>query len=305
MSTDPRPGWMHAACLWEASAAKAGNVHPGAAFPDLDFTDFLRSADLLAEYYLALPEPWDSPGCVTRSLLEVARRVRDQVGKNTNLGILLLLAPLAAVPPTQTLRSGIGAVLESLSVEDTRRLYQAIRTLQPGGLGRVEQQDVDEEPTMPVRAVMALARDFDLIALQYANGFEDVLGFGLDRLDFWWRVAEGLGKLRIEQTVVGLHLDWMAEYPDSLIARKRGRALAEQAALRSRQVLDAGWPRTRESKLLFEQLDQWLREDGHSRNPGTSADLVAATLFAGLREGIIGRTEVLPGVSRHTGEDDE
>ena len=79
----------------------------------------------------------------------------------------------------------------------------------------------------------------------------------------------------------------MAKYPDSLIARKRGLAEAEESSRRARNVVDLGWPHTGASQTAIADLDSWLRAEGNGRNPGTTADLVAASLFAVLREGII------------------
>ena len=76
----------------------------------------------------------------------------------------------------------------------------------------------------------------------------------------------------------------MARHPDTLIARKCGLAVAEEAARRARQVLDGGWPKPGAAWARLGELDAWLRADGHRRNPGATADLVAATLFVALRE---------------------
>jgi triphosphoribosyl-dephospho-CoA synthase len=88
-----------------------------------------------------------------------------------------------------------------------------------------------------------------------------------------------------EVAVIRLHLHLMAAVPDTLIARKCGAAMAEEAGTRARAVLDAGWPETSAGHRKLEELDGWLRGDGHRRNPGTTADLVAACLFAGFRDG--------------------
>jgi triphosphoribosyl-dephospho-CoA synthase len=79
----------------------------------------------------------------------------------------------------------------------------------------------------------------------------------------------------------------MARCPDTLIARKRGAAEAAEAARRARAVLDAGWPHAEEGRAAFADLDGWLRAEGHSRNPGATADLIAACLFVLLHEGRI------------------
>jgi triphosphoribosyl-dephospho-CoA synthase len=86
----------------------------------------------------------------------------------------------------------------------------------------------------------------------------------------------------------------MAHCPDSLIARKRGAAEAEEAAGRARQVLEQGWPGSAAGRDALDELDAWLRADGRARNPGTTADLVTACLFVALREGIMALPPRLP-----------
>jgi triphosphoribosyl-dephospho-CoA synthase len=167
-------------------------------------------------------------------------------------------------------------------VADARAVYQAIRLAAPAGLGRVPEQDVHDEPTQTLRQVMALAAARDLVARQYADGFREVFDDGLPALG---RGLEQTGSL--EGAIVFGHVHLMAQHPDSLIARKRGPAEADEAARRARQVLDAGWPEREPGRAALADLDAWLRAAGRGRNPGTTADLVTASLFAALREGII------------------
>ena len=79
----------------------------------------------------------------------------------------------------------------------------------------------------------------------------------------------------------------LAEHPDSLIARKCGREMAERVSWMALQVLEEGFPGEVAYEKELANLDFFLRSDGHSRNPGTTADLLGAGLFAALREGII------------------
>ena len=269
---------IETACLWEAEAPKAGNVHPDASFDDLTHDDFVRSARITA-FMLSRIETRG----VSQSILDAVRAVRLQVGKNTNLGIVLLLAPLAAVRDQQSLCQTIPLVIDSLDIDDSRKIYEAINLAQPGGMSQVEDQDLATTPSKKTRQLMLLAQNRDLIARQYANNFHDVLGFGLERLAHWISISDG----NRNRAIVGLHLDWMAHYPDSLIARKCGEAVAEQARSRAEAILKNDWPSSPRAQDQFAEFDRWLRADGNKRNPGTTADLVAASLFAGLREGII------------------
>ncbi|HEY7156715.1 MAG TPA: triphosphoribosyl-dephospho-CoA synthase [Gemmataceae bacterium] len=259
------------ACIWEATARKPGNVHRYRDFADTTYTDFLLSAAAIA--------PVMTAACQRRvgiTVLDAVRATRRVAGTNTNLGIVLLLAPLATVPLEEELRSGVERVLAGLDVEDARLVYEAIRLASPGGLGRAVEQDVRAEPTQTLRQVMALAAGRDVVARQYANGFADVFEDGVPAL------LTGLAHTgSLEGAIIFAHLHRMARYPDTLIARKRGWAEAEEASRRAAAVLAAGWPR---NPTALDDFDAWLRTEGHSRNPGATADLLTASLFAALRE---------------------
>jgi len=273
----PITRWVRYACLLEVCARKPGNVHREAAFDDLDHNDFIKSADIIAPLFEHTSDRGVGP-----TILEAVRATQTEVGKNTNLGMILLLAPLAAVPLDQPIFEGIGETLEGLTVEDSRCVFEAIRVASPGGLGDVPQQSICGEPTLPLVRIMELAKDRDNIALQYTNEFDDILHYGLEQL------AMELGFVdRWENSIIRLHLKLMAHLPDTLIARKCGRELAEEAALRARTVLESEWPDYEISWGILTEFDEWLRADGHRRNPGTTADFVVACLYAGFREGII------------------
>ena len=138
------------ACRWEAMARKVGNVHPGARFADTTVEDFYRSADAIAPVFAdAATQP---VGVTVRRAVEATQAA---VGQNTNLGIILLLAPLAAVPRDVPLREGIEAL--RTTVEDAREVYAAIRLANPGGLNDAAEQDVRDEPTVTLHEAMALA----------------------------------------------------------------------------------------------------------------------------------------------------
>jgi triphosphoribosyl-dephospho-CoA synthase len=265
------------ACIWEASARKPGNVHRFRNFDDASYVDFLMSAAAIAPVLAAAPGRR-----VGETVLQAVHATRAVVPSNTNLGILLLLAPLAAVPEAEDLRAGLARVLDALDLNDTRLVYQAIRLANPGGLGEAPEQDVRAEPTQTLRQVMALAAGRDLVARQYADGFCEVFDNGVPALA---RGLEHTGSL--EGAIIFCHLHLMATYPDSLIARKRGPAEAEESARQARQVLDAGWPHAQAARAALADLDAWLRVAGRGRNPGTTADLVAACLFVALRTGRI------------------
>ena len=264
------------ACLLEARAPKAGNVSPAKGFKGTTLRHFIEAASAIAG---PLDRAAERP--LGDTILEAVTESRKVTEQNVNLGIILLLGPLASAPQGAEPRDGVRGVLDNLDDEDCRKVYDAIRIASPGGLGSVETADVNDPPPGDLIAAMELAAERDLVARQYVNGFEQVFCDGLD----WLRESCEAG-LELDSAIVRLHLQFMASYPDSLIARKCGPETAREAAAGAARVLEGGWPEAG-TEALFTELDSWLREDGNRRNPGTSADLVAGCLFLALRAGII------------------
>jgi triphosphoribosyl-dephospho-CoA synthase len=266
------------AIIYEATARKPGNVHPAASFDDVTtYAAFIASAVAIGPVIASVTEKG-----VGQTVLDAVRATREAVRTNTNLGTLLLFAPLAAVTPDKSLAEGIHAVLESLSASDTRAVYEAIRLAGAGGLGRTDKADVfaDAPPKLTLVEAMRLAADRDLVARQYTNDFADVFA----GTAAW--IEEGLlGGWRLEQAIVHTHLRQIATSPDSLIQRKCGPNVAKEASIFAADVLKSGSPADSAYQEAATKFDQWLRVDGHRRNPGTSADLIAAGLFVLLREG--------------------
>ena len=261
------------ACVLEVRAPKPGNVHPGARFDDLDWRDFVHSAHAIAPILATTAER--GVGTAIRDAVTATRQVAPS---NTNLGIVLLLAPLAAATARGPLREHLEPVLAGLSQQDAVLVYEAIRLALPGGLGTAPEGDIAATPPGTLREMMQLAAHRDSIAAEYAHGFPITLDEGVPRLAARW--PAGLTDPR--DAIVGLHLELLAQTPDTLIARKCGPAVAGEASDRARQVLARGWPDTTAGQDECDRFDAWLRADGHRRNPGTTADLVASSLFAFL-----------------------
>ena len=258
------------ACIWEVTARKLGNVHPTARFGDLDHTDFLRSADALAEALIESKKLG-----VGETILRCVRKRIAVTPSNTNLGIILLLVPMAKTRD----RTASEALLAKLTVEDARGAFEAIRIASAGGLGEVAEQSVAEEPTVTLLDAMRLAADRDTIAKQYATGFADIYDFGVPHL------LEGYEKYgSVEAAIIDCQLHWLSEFPDSLIARKCGGMTALEIRMRAAAVLDRGGLATPDGVGAAILLDGYMRSSGNRLNPGTTADLVTACLFIALRE---------------------
>ena len=149
-------------------------------------------------------------------------------------------------------------------------------------MGQVADADIAGPPPTDLLAAMRLAADRDLVARQYGNRFREVFADVIPALRMGLDAGWPLGHV-----IVHAQLTVMSRFPDSLIARKCGAAAAQQAADRAAAALAAGTPADESFWRASGDLDFWLRSDGHRRNPGTTADLLAAGLFALLRDDIL------------------
>ena len=252
------------ACLLEASAPKPGNVSPGRDFPDASYPDFLASAAAIGPVFAA-----DLPLGAT---IHAAIRATSQwTRSNTNLGLVLLLAPLAqaARRSTKPLREALQGVLAATTIDDAREVYAAIRLARPGGLGTAAEEDIAGEPRVSLVEAMRLAADRDSIAAEYVTDYRVTFEIGLPALI----AARSHGWL---EATVRTFLALLAAVPDTLISRKRGTAVALDVSAQAKRVLSAG-PEGRA------QFDQRLRAD--RLNPGTTADLTAAVIYVALLAG--------------------
>jgi triphosphoribosyl-dephospho-CoA synthase len=277
-----------AACRDELEAPKPGNVHVHAAGHRMTVAQFEASA-------AAAAGPLCAPG------VRVGARIRGAIeatinaaGTNTNLGIVLLCAPLAAAaesaftgPVEKTgsdLRDSLIRVLDGLDLADAADAFAAIVQASPAGLGRAEQHDVFAPPQVSLKQAMAEAAGRDRVARQYASGFADVFGVGIPL-----HVAAAARWRDATAATLAVYLGFLSLFPDSHIERKHGAPAAE-AVRRTAQKFDAmltaaGDPAgLRTNALPGDLLAELLAWDGILKaqgfNPGTTADLTVATLFA-------------------------
>lgn len=269
----------HAACLDELRAPKAGNVHDFAAGHGMTVGEFERSAEVTSGWIARPGAP------VGERILGAVRATRRAVDCNTNLGIVLLCAPLAAAAEAASpggLRAALGAVLASLDVADAAAAFEAIVLAAPAGLGEAASYDVREPAAVTLLAAMASAADRDRIAWNYGNDFADIFTLGRPRFrDAMRRWGDPLW------ATTAVHFAMMAAFADTHIRREHGAAAAAAAQAEACRI-DAELRRSaRPGELLDDilSLDRRLKATGC--NPGTSADLTVATLFAERLDGIL------------------
>jgi triphosphoribosyl-dephospho-CoA synthase len=262
---------FEAACLAELDALKPGNVHRHGEGHGMSVADFERSARAAAP---SLGESGLSVGSRIRRAVEATMAA---VGQNTNLGIILLCAPLAqaALREDDDLEQSVANVLKALTVDDAKETYAAIRASKAGSLGSVEKHDLASEPEITLLEAMREAEGRDRIAWNYTHAFADIFDRGLRHL------AEAQSHFADQDwAVTDLYLGFLAESPDTLIARKFGAKTAEQVSENARQILiGLAGGLTRQERLgILLGFDAALKAG--NLNPGTTADLTVATLFA-------------------------
>ncbi|MFD0987549.1 triphosphoribosyl-dephospho-CoA synthase [Methyloligella solikamskensis] len=259
-------------CLAELDALKPGNVHRYADDPRHVVSDFEKSAEVSAPFVA------DSELGVGERIKRAAEATADACGTNTNLGIILLTAPLAAAAQRSSkkdLQHRVAKILMKLDRSDAQAAYAGIRAANAGGLGEVPEHDVAEEASTSLLEAMSAAQSRDRIAWNYTHDFADIFEIGLpalvDAMERWsdpnWALA-------------AVYMTFLAAEPDSLIARKHGMEKAsevrEEAAELTEKFLASSEPEKFTSEMLCS--DRSLKKRG--LNPGTTADLTVATLFA-------------------------
>ena len=270
------------ACLLEASAPKPGNVSPGRHFHDTRYEDFLASAAAIGGAFARAGER-----ALGATILDAIQATARWTRSNTNLGIVLLLAPLARAaheacrndPTRERLREQLIQVLHATTVRDAADVYEAIRCARPAGLGEVAEEDVSSAPTIALHDAMALAADRDGIAREYATGFATTFEVGAPAL-----ARARHDGLSWDAAVLETFLTLLAAAPDTHIARKLGPAAAVDVSERARATLESGGVRTAAGRDSIALLDRQLRDERNARNPGTTADLTAAAIFVVLLE---------------------
>jgi triphosphoribosyl-dephospho-CoA synthase len=268
------------ACLFEASVDKPGNVSPGIGFSDARFEDFAASA-------VAIGPALRDAGLATvgETIATAVGDTRRLVATNTNLGMILLLAPLARAVASREagtgLRAAVSGVLDSLTVQDARLAYEAIRVASPAGMGEVDRHDVSrDDVTVTLREAMDAARERDSIAREYVTDFEITFVLGAGTLSRCWE-----GGVAFSDAILTAFLTILAAVPDTLIARKNGQAMAEEVSRRAARVLSSGGSVSERGRAGLGELARELGDEAHALNPGTTADLVAASIFVFLTEG--------------------
>jgi triphosphoribosyl-dephospho-CoA synthase len=258
------------ACREELEAPKPGNVHVFAPGHRMTTAQFIRSAVIAAG---PLCVPSTRVGTRIRAAVEATFQA---VGTNTNLGIVLLCAPLAAAAELEgrELHDALVRVLDDLDIGDAEEAFAAIVQAAPAGLGRAERHDVFAPAQVTLKQAMTEAANRDRVARQYATGFADIFDLGMKR-----HAAAVMRWSDPKWAALAVYLGFLSEFPDSHVVRKFGAEVASEVVRTAVKVNASLWSTSRPADLLGELLAWDTALKARSINPGTSADLTVATLF--------------------------
>lgn len=258
-----------AACHAELAAPKPGNVHRFAPGHAMTVADFERSAAAAA------PPLCRGGAKLGARILGAIAATRASLGQNTNLGIVLLCAPLAmAAERGGDLRAALHDVLAGADVADAEEIFRAITLAAPGGLGTAPRHDVRAPARVPILIAMAEAAGRDSIARQWSSDFADIFALGLPALAAGWATQAGG-----YWPALAVYLTFLARFPDSHILRKQGAGVAEAVRATAALWRDRLAQAERPENLLAGLLAWDTALKSQAINPGTSADLTVATLF--------------------------
>ena len=268
------------ACEIELQAFKPGNVSVYSPAHDMTVEDFILSAAVSAD---SVSNPAYSLG---EKIYYAVKATRDAVGCNTNLGIILLAAPLMQAyyqrQTGQSLRDSLQVVLANTTLQDAEWAFKAITLAAPGGLGKSEQQDVNQAPEVTLLEAMQIASLKDRIALQYTNGFKDIFDFSVLQYNRAF-VLSG----ESSWSALSVFAELLAKFPDSHIERKFGSQYSEWIAAEMATLCEAlnNAGTLDELMPMLHRLDQTFK--AKRINPGTTADLTVATLLVVFLEKLI------------------
>jgi triphosphoribosyl-dephospho-CoA synthase len=274
------------ACRLDVEVRKPGNVSVASAGHGMVAAQFVASSEAAA------PALFERGAPVGRRIEGAMRASLSVAGCNTNLGIVLLVAPLAralellegdaAALTEASMRASAARVLAGLDLADAPAAYRAIALANPGGLGRTAVADVTAgTPTVTLLQAMRLAAQRDRIARQYADGYAELYAIGLPA----WRA--GLRRSgEVHVAMLESFVAWLASAPDSHIVRKHGAASAHTVTAEAARWQSAQSARAPAAALDVDAIAAWdERLKARGFNPGTSADLSVLTAFVALLMG--------------------
>ncbi len=284
------------ACRLDVEAFKPGNVSIYSQGHGMTVEDFLVSAQASVE---PLTDPSLSLG---ERIYYAVEATKDRVGCNTNLGIVLLTAPLMAAVQCLgegEVRTRLHQILQTTTVQDAEWVYRAIRLANPGGLGHAEAEDVNKKPTVTLLKAMELAKQWDRIAYNYTSDYKDVFQLAIPGYHI------GVYQWADERwAAVYVFVRLLREIPDSHVKRKFGKRYASMISAKCAHLEDLLQRAVNPERVLPQLREADAAFKAAGINPGTTADLTVATVLAVRLEQLLtpGNSRDGPGQGRVAGD---
>jgi triphosphoribosyl-dephospho-CoA synthase len=314
-----------AAALEVSATPKPGNVHRYLDYEGTKYEHFLAGAIALGPSIRGIAErgvklgrkeiEYEELG-IGHFLSEAISDMRKwHRGGNTHLGISMLFIPLSAAAGIHfqksqdfkilTLRGEVKKVISSTTANDTKLFYTAISSLNLGWLGNLDADDLLDMSSRGKTSIintkitfyelMQSSKDWDGIARELANGLDLVFNIGYPTL---MKTFNETGDINI--STVNTYLTILSQSPDTFIARKIGLEKtsniqeateigmykAVEISERAKEIVDDyGGLTTQKGKEEINKLDTELRNRQNPINPGTTADITAASIMITLLSG--------------------
>ena len=266
------------AMLFELSSSpKPGNVDRCHDFSDIGFHHFLTSA---VSAYPVFRKAANGRGSLGSLILEGVEAWQTwNLSSNTHFGSLVLMIPLAiAATKPGELHSELRRVLEKTTVIDAIDFYGAfekakarVAEVDSFSLNDRNWQETVQESGKTLLELMRLSSKHDIVAREWSTNYERSFLLA-DRL------VEQISRWGQNDGVVRTFLEALAEVPDSLICAKFGAETAQRVSQRAGEAL------LDDTLGLAQELDRSLLAE--DINPGSTADLIAASLFISLLRGL-------------------
>jgi triphosphoribosyl-dephospho-CoA synthase len=290
------------ATLLEVSAyPKPGNVHRTHDFDDTLYEHFLASSISIMPIIQRLASKahnienengdWSDLRIGNSILSATKEMLKWQKGGNVHLGVILLFTPIVAAAGAvyqgdmvdlKELNTKLKDVINGADPYDSVSIYKAINlSMSKKVLGTVKGLDVSEDSSkenilnnsLTPKKIFETCSGYDSICSEWITDYYITFNIGFPHL------KKQLISQDLNSSTVNTFLHILALYPDTLIQRKSGKEKAREISQKARLVLEKGGASTERGRKMLFQLDYDLQKEKGSLNPGTTADLTAASLF--------------------------
>ena len=271
-----------ASALEVSGYPKPGNVHRTRDYDDMVFEDFVISGIVIGDTIREACSDVDVENPqLGKYILEAVAETDRWINNNTNLGIVMMTTPIAVAAAISDdfneIRSNVVKLMANTSVDDACDLYDAINIADAGGMGDQDEYDVasdnakqelrDNNQTM--YDVLKISAPWDMLAREMTSDMPAVFEIG-------YPAYHELKKEKsLNDACVLTFLTILSQVPDTLISRKYGSDEALKISMMTRDLL-----KMKDSDDFAERLrefDDYLFDNHY--NPGTTADLTAASIF--------------------------